>query len=226
VPCGNPTAPSSGASASTGISCPTPTSALAAGPDLFYVGLASSIVAVDPRDGSERFKIVTPLTERGGQIALVDGQLLRRTGLQSLEAYDPMTGQQRWSYAQPFERAGPSVGVLRSFDARDGLLVVYCACDTLRPNQNGWLLAVDVGSGLERWRAPLDAYFEQFRDQPVVGDGVVLTSVEGSDVVARDDRRRQTVALQVGTGAAHGDGRAAGLCVRPGATLAALATDG
>jgi outer membrane protein assembly factor BamB len=155
---------------------------LAASDDTFYVSLADGVVALDASNGSERFRIGITPGESVGQVTLVDGQLLRLNGRHSIDAYDPQTGHHRWNYRSPFGEIG---GVLRSFGARDGLLAVYCACDTERDRRSGWLLGVDSSTGAERWRALVDAYMDIYQDIPVVGGGLVLTGSEQGDVVAR-----------------------------------------
>jgi outer membrane protein assembly factor BamB len=155
---------------------------LAASPETFFVGLSGAVVALDAATGGERFRLDTERSENSGQIALADGALYRRTGLSSLEAYDPVTSQQRWSYRQPFDERR---GALRAFGVRDGTIAVYCACDTDREHNSGWLLGVDAATGQERWRVPLDAFIELYQDQPVVGGGMVFTGSEQEDVVAR-----------------------------------------
>jgi outer membrane protein assembly factor BamB len=155
----------------------------AASAETFYVGLWESVVALDASTGAERFRVHEPVEESGGQIAVADGLLLRRADLDRIMAYDARTGERRWTYNQPFADVG---GILRSFAVGDGLLVASCACDGLREHDSGWLLAVDMASGVERWRVPIDAYFDLYQDIPAVGAGIVLTTSEqGDDVVAR-----------------------------------------
>jgi outer membrane protein assembly factor BamB len=155
---------------------------LAASPDTFYVGLASGVIAFDAATGAERFRIAALPSENGGQIALADRLLYRRTGLQTIVAYDRTTGEERWTYHQPFGEWG---GALRSFAVRDHVLAVYCACDTVSQHRSGWLLAVEAATGAERWRAPMDAYIDLYQDQPAIGGGMVLAGSEDDDVVAR-----------------------------------------
>lgn len=179
---------------------------LAADPSTFYVGLPDGIVALDTRTGARRFRAEVESDGSGGQLVLADGTLYRRSGLYTIDAFDPATGAHRWSYRPPFEAWR---GALRSFSVGGGLLAAYCACDTEQPDRSGWLLAVDAASGAERWRTPMAAYLDLYQDMPLVAGGIVVSGSEDDDVVARsaeDGRERWRFPRERGQLAA-GDGR-------------------
>jgi outer membrane protein assembly factor BamB len=104
--------------------------------------------------------------------------------LQTIAAYDAVTGAQRWAYVQPFQDAGAAV---RSFRAMGDSLYAFCACEAEGRRGRGWLLAVGTRDGRERWRAPVDAFIELYQDAPAIGEKTVILGSEGEDVSARSE---------------------------------------
>ena len=187
--------------------------------EIIYVGTNQSVVALDAATG-ERFRIADPPDDGGGQIALVDGTLYRRTGLQTVTAYDPATRRERWTYRHPVQRARRRPALVQRARRRARRLL------RLRRAERGAhrrLLAVDAADGHERWRAPRAAYIALYQDMPVRRGRCAHRERGRGRRRPLGRGRLRALALSPHPGPVRQHGRSARLHRRPLAALAALA---
>lgn len=148
-----------------------------------YVGSTDSAVyALDAESGEERWTFETDHRIEGAP-AYDDGTVYVGSYDMHLYALDAATGEERWSRdLGGLIRGSPTV--------RDGTVLLGVGCYNLacswyaeeaEVSENGWLYALDAGSGETAWRHDVG---DEVVSTPAVGDGTVYVGASDATLYA------------------------------------------